>query len=59
MSIIMIGNTGLVVAVALGAWLLLSVLVGMVIGACLRPRTRITGEPGRLESGIRRPARAA
>jgi hypothetical protein len=50
---------GFVVALALGAWLLLSVLVGMVIGACLRPRTRITGEPGRLESGIRQPARAA
>lgn len=59
MSTDMVGNTGLVIMVALGAWLLVSVLVGMAIGACLRPRTRITGAPGRLESGLRQPARAA
>jgi Na+/H+-dicarboxylate symporter len=59
MSTNMVGNTGVVVVLALGTWLLVSVLVGIAVGACLRPRTRITGEPVRLESGMRQPARAA
>jgi hypothetical protein len=59
MSTDMVGNTSLVVVTALSAWLVLSVLVGMAIGACLRPRTRVVGEPGQLESSIRQPARAA
>lgn len=59
MSTGMVGNTALLVVTALSAWLVLSVLVGMAIGACLRPRTRVIGEPGRRESGIRQPARAA
>jgi hypothetical protein len=59
MSTNMVGNTGLVVLAVLSAWLLLSVLVGMAIGACLRPRTRITNAPGRFEPSIRQSARAA
>jgi hypothetical protein len=59
MSTGMVGNTALVVVTALSAWLLLSVLVGIAVGACLRPRTRVVGEPGRRESGIRQPVRAA
>ena len=59
MSTNMVGNIGWVIAIALGAWLLISVLVGMVIGACLRPRTRVTNGPGRFEPGLRQPARAA
>ena len=59
MSTNMIGNTGMVVVLALGAWLFLSVLVGIAVGACLRPRTRITNAPGRFEPTIQQPARAA
>jgi hypothetical protein len=55
----MVGNTSLVVVTALSAWLVLSVLVGMAIGACLRPRTRVISEPARRESSIGQPARAA
>jgi hypothetical protein len=55
----MVGNIGFLVVVSLGAWLLLSVLVGMVVGACLRPRTRVVGGPGQLEANIRQSVRAA
>ncbi len=59
MSTDMVGNLLLVVLVVLGAWLLLSVLVGIAVGACLRPRTRIIGAPGRRESGLQHSVRAA
>jgi hypothetical protein len=59
MSTNMVGNTGLIIVAALGAWLLLSVLVGLMVGACLRPRTRIVGASAQRDTGSQTVVRAA
>jgi hypothetical protein len=52
-------RSGVIVFIVVGAWFLLSVLLAMAIGVCLRPRTRIVDGPTAYEPRVRRMARAA